>query len=255
MGSHFALGLGILSSILEALILFRALRGKFASRFPFFYSYVGYIFLGSAILFYVVRNVWPRSYSDAFWFYFLISLLAEFAVLIEISDHIFKPYRALRDLGRMLTIGVSLLFFGLFILPGFQGSAGSGLLITELVKRSSLTKAVIIVGLLAGARYFHVTMTRNVSGMMAGFGVYLATNVVNFELLASLGSARYSRIFSVVGPLSYSLALLVWTIALWRYEPAVPPLRRMQTEEVAASEPLAGQLARLDTSLSRLLRK
>ncbi len=85
MSLYFAQGLGILSSILEITILIRAMRGRFASRFPFFYSYLTYVFVGSAAIFYGVQHLWPQSYRTAFWIHFLISLLMEFAVLVEFS--------------------------------------------------------------------------------------------------------------------------------------------------------------------------
>ncbi len=252
MSFHFALGLGISSSVLEITILIRAIKGKYVSRFPFFYSYLTYVFLGSALIFFVVRPFWPRHYLGVFWFYFLVSLLAEFAVLVEISDHIFNPYPAIRSLGRWLTFAISALFLSFYILPALMEPRSSGPKIMELVKRSSVTKAVIIILLLLVVHYFDLALTRNTSGMMAGLGIYLASNIVNFELGVRLGYARYSNAFAAIGPLSYTICLLAWTIALWHYGPAVILSRRSLPEHATLVPDLLG---RFNNSLSRLLRK
>ncbi len=250
MSSYLAVGLGILSSILEMAILVRALKGRFALRFPFFYSYLTYVFLGSALIYYVVRPFWPPYYRNVFWFYFLITLLAEFAVLLEVSDHIFAPYPYVRSIGRWVTIALSVGFFLAYIRPVLTGSEPTSLLITELVKRSSVTKAAVIVGLLLSVRLFGLPLNTNTSGLMTGLSVYFGSNIINFELLARLGPLQYGRIFVAVGPISYTLCLLVWTVALWRYEPAF----------VAGGRPglstlVPGLLGRFNSSLSRLLRK
>ncbi len=246
MSLYFAQGLGILSSILEITILIRAMRGRFASRFPFFYSYLTYVFVGSAAIFYGVQHLWPQSYRTAFWIHFLISLLMEFAVLVEFSDHLFGPYPAIRSLGRWLTCAVSIVFFIFYIRPVLEVHEPTALLITELVKRSSITKAIIILCLLATVRYFGLAMNTNTSGMITGLGLYLASNILNFELLARLGGLRYGATFAKVGPISYTLCLFVWLVALWRYEPVV----------FISRGPFAPDLLdRFNNSLSRLLRK
>lgn len=230
---------------MEIAILIRALKGRFALRFPFFYSYLTYVFLGSALIYYVVRPLWPPYYRNVFWFYFLVSLIAEFAVLVEISDHVFNPYPAIRSLGRWLTIIIATLFLCFYIFPALAEPRSSSLQILEFVKRSSFTKAAIIIFLLLIVRYFDLALTVNASGLMAGLGIYLSSNVINFELAARLGLARYASTFAVVGPVSYTLCLLVWMVALWRYEPVITVSRGGPPE----------LLERFNSSLSRLLRK
>ena len=250
MSLYFALGVGFSSSILEIAILIRALKGRFASRFPLFYSYLAYVFLGSAIIYYVVRPLWPANYRNIFWFFFLITLLAEFAVLLEISDHIFTPYPYARSIGRWVTIAISIGFFLVYVRPVLTVAEPTGLLIAELVKRSSLTKAAVIVGLLVSVRILGLPLNTNTSGLMTGLIVYLGSNIINFELLARLGAARYGRIFAAVGPMSYTVCLLIWTVALWRYDPPFvsggPPGPSAFVPEL---------LGRFSNSLIRLLRK
>ncbi len=246
--------LSMVSFMLEATLLFRSHRDKFLSQFPLFYSYVAYVLCGSAAA-YVVYLLTPVYYPAVYWFHFLITLIAEFAVLVEVSDHMFNPYPAIRRLGRLLAIGVSITFFFFYILPPLLAPRPPDVAIIDLVKRSSLTKAVVIIFLLSAARYYRTPLGTNVSGILLGFSAYLATNVANFALLERYGRALYGRTFSNIIPLSYTLALLVWTRALWRYEPGFPNGQTFRQHGEKTDEPMSYRLGRFNTALTRLLRR
>lgn len=245
----------ILSFVLEALIIFRAKRGGFLSHFPLFYSYIGFIFCGSATVYFLISHLWPQHYASSYWFYFLVTVVVEFAVLLEASDHIFKPYPSIRHLGRFLIFCISAVFFFVYILPALMQQQPSNVMILELVKRASLTKGVIILALLAAVRYFRLPLGRNISGILLGLALYLATNMANTALAEHFGYALYFRTFAVVLPLSYTLGLTMWTITLWRYEPALEVIRRIPKRPEGYSESLSDLLVRLNSTLTRLLGK
>lgn len=231
------------------------MRGRFLPQFPLFYSYLGFVFCGSAASYYLLRRFWPEHYASFYWVYFLITLLAEFAVLAEASDHIFEPYPPIRRLGRLLTLCTCTILVSAYIVPSFMEHRPLRATIFDLVKRASLTKAVIILILLAAARYYRLPLGKNISGLMLGFSVYLATNVTNFALMESYGPDLYYRTFVIILPLSYTLSLLVWTIALWRYEPALTEGRGTRGGGEGSSRSMTYQLGRFDTALTKLLRK
>ena len=77
-----------------ALLLCGVLIGRGAENtlfrhFPLFYSYLIFNFSGSACLFLIYWR-FPQIYPSAYWIYYLVSVLVEFTVLVEISDHIFS---------------------------------------------------------------------------------------------------------------------------------------------------------------------
>jgi hypothetical protein len=248
-----SLVIAIASLLLEATLILRARQGRFLSAFPLFYSYVAYMFAGTTfvLLIYWLR---PEHYANVFWFHFMVTLVAEFAILVAISDHIFAPFAAVRQLGRFLTLTVCVVFFVSYVFPPLWESQSSEVAIMELVKRSCLTKGLIIVVLLAAARYSRLPVGRNVAGMMLGFAIYLGTNVVNFALLDTYWDL-YGPIFGVVGPLSFDLGALVWIVTMWRYEPVLAEGRRLAEASGNVSEPLSYQLGKFNTALTRLLRK
>lgn len=238
-----------------ALMLFsRALQAKLLSRFPLFYAYLGYMVVTGLCT--LATYFWVPAYNRlAVWSRLLTGLVVEFAVLLEAADHVFYPYAAIRRLGRVLVLLTSAAFFLLFILPALLEARPSSAIILELYKQSALTKGTIILVLLAAARFYRLPLGGNVLGILVGFSVYLAISVANFALAQYYSPAFYARVFSMLVPISYTLSMLIWAVALWRYEPveAEAPVAREEKELLA--QPLRYRLWRFNTVLSRLLGK
>jgi hypothetical protein len=244
----------IIGLLVMAVLLARAIQGGFLSQLPFFYSYLGFVLLRAVVS---LGFLWflPQYHASVFWFCFLFEQIAEFAVLLEVSDHIFKRYAAIRSLGRLLVGLVCGVFLVFYILPSLAGSVPANRVILDLVKKTSLTKAVIILILFVAVRFYKLPLGRSISGVLLGFSIYLGANVANFALAEKLGPALYAPVFRIVGPLSWTLGSLVWVIALWRYEPAAQVSRGRLAPEGDVSTPVYALLGRLNDTLLRLLQK
>jgi hypothetical protein len=239
--------------IFESVLIWRAHKGRFISRFPLFYSYIIYV-LCCSLAVYAVYWILPSEYASTYWFYFLICILAEFAVLLEISDHIFQPFPAIRHLGRALTILISFTFAVVYILPAILQSHERSSTLLDFALRASVTKAVILAVLVFTAHHFGLKLGKNVAGVMLGFSTYLGVNVANFAAAQSFGQALYARILWVVAPLAYTLCLLVWTIALWELAP-MPRTDSVRPAAGGNSQALTLELARFNSALSRFLHR
>jgi len=240
--------------LLGALLILRAVQAKHLSIFPVFYSYMVYMVVSGAILMALYLSA-SAHYPVAWWFRYLLSLLVEFAVVVEISDHLFSPYPAIRKLGRLLVTCICIVFFFLYILPSLIEVRPASITILDLAKRASVTKAAAIIILIAAARHYQLRLGKNIAGMMMGFSLYLAVSVANFALAETYGRQLYAQTLATVIQLSYTLCLLVWTVSLWRYEPVLQTDRELPETAEKVSEPLAVQLGRLDTALTRLFRR
>ena len=234
-------------------LFFRAAQRKCLSEFPLFFSYIAYMLISGALV--TGLYLWaPAAYPTGAWFRFLMSLLAEFAVLVEISDYIFKPFPAIRKLGRLTAFFVCLGFASVYVIPPLMASRPSSIILLDIAKRLSLTKAVMIIALLAVARLYRIPLGRNISGILLGFAAYLTVNVANFAMAEVYGRALYARTLSIIVPLSYTVCLLIWTVTLWRPEPATQGNRASSVSGEFA-EPLPGRLVRMNTALARLFEK
>ena len=249
----YSLVIWIVGSTLQAVLLLRARQGRFLCRFPLFFSYVGYTLAASL----VGCSIWrllPNFYPPYYWFQMLIVMLAEFAVLVEISDHIFEPLPAIRRFGRLLVICLSATFLVLYILPSLIHPKPSGAALLEITLRLSVTKAAIAALLLAAVGYYRLPIGRNVGGLMLGFGLYHGVFISAFSAASAFGKL-YGQVLWLVPPLGTDICLLVWTVAMWRPEPVLVNAARFGGRAVSTGESLSYQLGRFNAALTKLLQK
>jgi len=244
----------LLSYVFGVVILVRAAQAARLSRYAFFHSYLVY-FLATGLIALATWAWLPRYYPAYFWIKFFTLVIAEFALLVQIGDHIFAPYPALRMLGRTVTVGISVMFVIVYILPPLMERRPSDVAVLDLVKRSALTKGLVLFGLALLAGHFHIRLGRNISAIALGLVSYLGINTANFALAESLGRNSYGEVFSTIGPLSQTLMLLIWMIGLWNYEPApVAPQVSSESDE-ERQETLPDRLGRYNNTLNRVIRK
>ena len=126
-------------------------------------------------------------------------------------------------------------------------------MILGLIKRSALTKGVILLCLLGAARRYKVPLDRATSGIALGLAVYLAIFTANFALDEHFGHAVYGRVFSIIGPFAQTLTVLIWTVSLWNYRPVLagPPKFR----DGRPPGDLGLRLERFNATLTGLLRR
>src|SRR5436309_4904082 len=237
---------------LAGVLLWKGWRSGRLPRFPFFHIYLSYMVatgLALWIIYWLDRGIYP----GAAWARLLTSLVAEFVVLLEISDHLFIRFVAVRRLGRLIALVVCAAFFLAYVAPALSEPHNSRELILEFFKRASLTKAVIIVALLAACRFYRLPLERGVCGILIGFSVFLTSNVVNSTLGQQFSPAVIERAFGIIGPVSYTLGMLVWTVALWNPKPALAA--QPASAEGRPAVGLELRLEKLNTTLTRLLRR
>ncbi len=239
--------------ILEGLLILRG-RGSGVFRvFPLFYSYIIYCFCGFLGM-YLIYWVDPQIYRSAYWIYYLVSILVEFTVLVEISDQIFQPFPAIRNLGRALTVLITVGLGLFYVLPTILWSVGRPHVLLDFALRASVTKAIILVVLFYVARHYGSELGRNAGGLMLGFSIYVAINVAVMASAKAYGAVLFAPILWFMSPLATALCLLVWTAALWE----LVPVSRMNTISPAAGRDpqiVALELTRFNSELSKFMHK
>jgi hypothetical protein len=203
---------------------------------------------------YLIRWFDPRVFPTAYWICYLVSILAEFMVLVEISDHIFQSFPAIRNLGRAITVVMSTGLGLFYMLPVVLWAHHSRPALLGFALRASVTKAIILAVLFYAARYYGSVLGRNVGGLMLGFSIYLAVNIATMAAAMAFGPRLFGPVMWSVGPLAFVLCASVWTISLWELD----PMPRMHTVSAAPgrdSEDVAVELIRFNGELSKLLHK
>lgn len=241
-----------LSYVLGVAAIARAAQRNYLSEFFFFFSYLIYFLMTGAVLL-LVLDFLPIHFPTFFWIRFFTLVTAEFAMLLEIGDHIFRDYPAIRQLGRILTFGIGTGFSIVYVFPLLLSSHPTDLVILGLVKRSALTKGVILLCLLGAGRRYKVPLERATSGIALGLAVYLAINTANFALAENFGQIIYGRVFAIIGPFTQTLTVLIWTVSLWNYRPALAPPRKFRDGRPLGD--LGHKLERFNATLTGLLRR
>jgi hypothetical protein len=252
----YTLGIAVsyLAEFLVGLLLLRGIVNRLYRLYPLFYSYIAFGFCCSLAL-YVVRWRFPAGYPSAFWIYYLINILVEFTVLVEISDQIFKPYAAIRNLGRAITAVISLTLGVVYVLPIVLVPGRTRHVLLEFSLRAAATKAIILCVLFLVARHYGSRLGRNLGGIMLGFSVYMAIEVVVMAAATTFGSALYARVLWFMSPIEIALCLLVWTVSLWNFVPVPVVTLRSAMGTGKDAQAVALELSRFNNDLSKLMNK
>ena len=250
---NLGMAISVCAFLLVGVILFRGISSRHFKLFPLFYSYMAYVLCGSTVM-YLVYGLDRRAYPSVYWFYYLISILVEFSVLVEISDHIFQSLPAVRRLGRALTIVTSGVLALLYVLPAIVWSHYLRPALLDFALRASVTKIVVLIALFFASRQFRSKLGKNVAALMLGFSIYMGVNVANLAAAKAFDPAIYGQVLWILTPTAYALCLLVWTIALWDTVPA----RSADIVSLAGGKgpkEVALELAHFNSELSKLIEK
>lgn len=217
---------------------------------PVFFSYLTYVIGGTGTM-YAVLFLDRRAYPAAFWYYYLVTILVEFSVLVEISDHLFKTLPTLRRLGRAVTIFISVSFALFYVIPSIIRPHNRQVALLDFTVRASATKLIVIVALLFMCRQLGIKLGRNIGGLILGFSIYLGINVANYAAAKAFDPAVYRNVLWLMGPVSTTLCVLVWAIALWNYAPEPIPA----TVALRDSGNVAMELTGFNRKLSKYLER
>lgn len=217
-----AVAISYLCMICEAVILFRALRGRFYGRFPIFFSYIGFVLLQSMVRG-VVRSEYPQNYAATYWCTEFLGVFAGSAIVFEFYKVALAGFPGVAKLARNALLFVSSLAVGKVILTAAQGSSGwSGSLTIQLERDMRFVQIAAVAALVSLFAVYSIPAGRNLLGIVVGYGLYLGISVVNLTYLDHFREAvlTFARMTQSV---SYLLALVLWTLALWSDHSVVSP--------------------------------
>lgn len=195
----------------EALLLWRGVRGKLVARFPIFYGYILFVLLQS-LLRLSVDLWWHGLYGPVFW-------VTEFLGLVIGSCVVFEVYRVALarypGTARMARTALCLLF-ALAVARGLATLWTTGLPPTDIsmlhVERALRTfQAVSIAALVAVFLFYSIPFGKNLRGILLGYALFIAMRVFALIFIAPRG---YGFGFYAYF-LCYPVILGVWLAHLW----------------------------------------
>jgi hypothetical protein len=212
-------GIGV---ALEVLIVLRGIREGLVRKFPLFYAYIGFV-LFNDILMFIAYRVWPASYAHIYWPTQFLGLLIGCGIIFEVYRVGLRPFPGTARMARNLLFFVFAMVFAKAVANVLQGtSLWSAATNLELERNLRIVQSCALLALLAAFLIYAIPVSRNLKGILFGYGIFLGVSVVQLTFMDLLG-VRIEAIWPYLQPISYLLVLLVWTAALWSYseEPTI----------------------------------
>jgi hypothetical protein len=204
---------------LETTLLVRGIFSALVKKYRLFYGYITCVLAGEVIrlIFYLAV---PDRYASVYWYTELATIIASYAVVIEILQHSLRPYPGLsRSLTRLLWIifalTVSYACCDLFA----NRSVSLSRVALDLGRDLRFVQGALLLTMLWFFGRHRVSLGRNSGGITIGSAMWIGANVINLAFL-SLEMQEFSPFLRELLPITYSITLAVWCISLWSAAPA-----------------------------------
>jgi hypothetical protein len=211
--------------LIEVVILGRAIQCKIFAKYSIFYAYLLTVLVTSVFLQIASPILAKPDYALLYWRLELVTLALGCGVIVEISGRVFARHVSLDRFVRwvaIITFGAIFLVFAIHVafLPHWKPVANPAELEVDL----RIAQAIALLSIVFLTGYYGIEIGRNMKGLILGFGVYVGATIVTLTLRLFIG-IKIGPVWKLIGPLSYTAALLIWTAALWSYAPApaLPP--------------------------------
>jgi len=226
---------GLFADLLECLILFRAVRSRALSHYPFFFASI-FCSLAGGIVVSTVRVEMPVLYPRLYWEVQFVTLLAACGIVLEIFNHVLSGYPGADKLARTLGIAVFAIVgcFSMLYPASHPSWAGS---VIELERDIRTVQAIFLCAILLIILHYRIPVGKNVRGLMVGYGFYIFLSLLSLATRAYVGRA-FDEGWRLIQPIAYDACLVIWVSSLWTYapDPVSDPRVRLESDyEVLAS--------------------
>jgi hypothetical protein len=209
------------SIALEALLLIRGLQTRLAFRYPFFFSYVAFVFFFEDLLSLLIAESSPL-YKFTFWSTEFAGILLGFGVVLEIYRIGLARFPGT---ARMARTALALIFAlaaakGLVAVtnnPGWWAKTDA----LQLERAIRIVQAFTILGFALVLLIYSIPFGKNLRGILQGYGLYVSVLALTLTLVPNAGHGFWFYTLSA----SYPVALVTWLVHLWSYQesPAANP--------------------------------
>lgn len=222
--------------LLEIVLLTRAVRTKLLPLYPSFYLYISFVLAQSALRL-LIYNFDQPIYSLVYWTTEFLGAGIGCLVVFEIYRAGLSSYpgtarMARRALAILFILAVTKALVEATQNPGWWAAATT----FDVVRAVRTVQALAIAALIVLFLIYAVPFGRNLKGILFGYGLFVGAGVIGFTF-AHAGGDLFSRVWAVLNPVSYGLALIFWVVYLWapQAHPEATSLRmEEQYQQVAA---------------------
>jgi hypothetical protein len=209
---------------LELAILLRAFKTGASKEFPFFCLYLGCVLLSSASG-YIVYRKRPLQYQYWYWTWEFVCVIAGYNVVLEVVERGLASHEGARKILRNVALwGFAVIVAYVAIHSMLLRHANAWISSVEVERDLRTAEALLLAAIMGAVVYYRVAVARSLKGIVVGYGLCVATIVITHSLRSYLGP-WFQDYFSMIRSWSYLFSLLIWTFALWAYQPSAVPKR------------------------------
>jgi hypothetical protein len=201
------------------------IRRKLYREFPVFWLYLLYEAVQGFTLFVLDHHpaISASQYWQAYWVGSLGSILLRFALIWEIFAHVFSPYPALGEFGKMIFRWAAIVLLLVAVAVAFYSPVGPGPRILSGIYVIDRTISIIQCGLLLFlflfSSYFGLSWRSYIFGIAAGLGIYATVQLVASSVWVQTAGFSANDLFTFVSMATYHCCVLIWLFYLVSNEP------------------------------------
>ena len=164
---------------LETVILLRGSTTGLLKKYPLFYSYIGCVLVKEIIG--LITNVFaPKLYEPLYWPTELATILASYAVIIEVFRCATRHKPGIRRLTQNALLSVFILTLAYAASDLWHGGfTFLSRAIAELGRDLRYVEAAILLVMLWLLMRYRIPLGRNLRGVIVGYSFWVGLNVVN----------------------------------------------------------------------------
>ena len=239
----------------EVVILLRCGLTGLVKKYPLFFSYIGCVLL-TEIIGLLTNALAPKLYVLLYWPADLATILASYAVMVEIFRWSTRHKPGIRRLTQrtLLTVfAVTVAFAASNFMHGKFSSPSRA--VVALGRDLRYVEAGVLLLMLWLLLRYRIPLGRNLQGLLIGYSFWVGMNVVNLAFWFVPGN-EFSILLRGLLPTTYLFTLVVWCVTLWSVypEPVQPAETKIERDYELLAARTQGVLARTSTRLLRIMR-
>jgi hypothetical protein len=203
---------------LDVAILLRGGWTGLFRKYPLFYVYICCVVVKEVIGL-LAYELAPGLYAPLYWPTELATVLASYAVIVEIFRQVLKHNPGAARLVQNLLL---LLFAFMLVYASFDilrpGSLSLPRAIVELARDLRYVEGALLLIMLSLFVRYRISVSSNLSGLVFGYAFWVGINIITLALWFLPGNELSVRLRTLL-PLSYNVALFIWCLALWAVQP------------------------------------
>jgi hypothetical protein len=212
------LAVWLLGASLEVLIFVRAWRGALLKKYPFFYGYLGCVFLAGVFLF-SSYELNPKFYPTVYWYAELVTDMAGYTLIYEIFRQVLQHNPGVARAAQRLFLIVFIFALSYAVSDllhsGFVPKPHS---VAQLGRNLQYLRGALLLIMLWLLGRYRISLQRNLLGLTAGFSLMVGIDVVNLAFIFLPGHSD-PVVLRKLYPITFVITLLIWCTTLWSASP------------------------------------